>query len=285
MAQAYDRSDKTVRTTMNTQTQLTRADWPDRAVVITGGVRGQGAALAGLLLQAGAQVHVLDCLPPSDSAWGALAQVAGQSTGQLHPHHGDVASPQAWQALATCVQSLGHPLLGLVNNAGITGPRHTVTHTVLADWQRVLDVNLTGSMLGIHHLAPHMAAGGSIVNVSSTVGMTGYYSAAYSCSKWALRGLTRSAAMELAPKGVRVNAVMPGVVDTDMIRNHPALVQALQTTIPLQRMASSLDIAQVILFLLSPAAAYITGADIPADGGVTGAGLYWPVAQAVGALA
>jgi NAD(P)-dependent dehydrogenase (short-subunit alcohol dehydrogenase family) len=148
----------------------------------------------------------------------------------------------------------------------------------------VLDVNLTGSMLGIHHLAPHMVAGASIVNVSSTVGMTGYYSAAYSCSKWALRGLTRSAAMELAPKGVRVNAVMPGVVDTDMIRNHPALVQALQTTIPMQRMAQSSDIAQVIYFLLSPAAAYITGADIPVDGGVTGAGLYWPVGQAVGAV-
>jgi NAD(P)-dependent dehydrogenase (short-subunit alcohol dehydrogenase family) len=172
----------------------------------------------------------------------------------------------------------------LVNNAGITGPRNTVTQTVLAQWQRVLDVNLTGSMLGIHHLAPHMVAGASIVNVSSTVGMTGYYSAAYSCSKWALRGLTRSAAMELAPKGVRVNAVMPGVVDTDMIRNHPALVQALQTTIPMQRMAQSSDIAQVIYFLLSPAAAYITGADIAVDGGVTGAGLYWPVGQAVGAV-
>lgn len=270
---------------MKTTTEPTRTHWRDRAVVVTGGVRGQGAALAGLLLQAGAQVHVLDSLPPSDPAWDALAQVADQSAGQLHPHPGDVANSQAWAALAQYLGDQGHPLGGLVNNAGITGPRHTVTHTVLADWQRVLDVNLTGSMLGIHHLAPRMAEGGSIVNVSSTVGMTGYYSAAYSCSKWALRGLTRSAAMELAPKGVRVNAVMPGVVDTDMIRNHPALVQALQTTIPMQRMASSLDIAQVIFFLLSPAAAYITGADIAADGGVTGAGLYWPVGQAVGALA
>jgi NAD(P)-dependent dehydrogenase (short-subunit alcohol dehydrogenase family) len=253
-------------------------------VVVTGGVRGQGAALAALLLQAGAEVHVLDVMPASDPAWDALDSVARTSAGNLHPHVGDVASDSDWQAVVAEVQASGQALWGLVNNAGITGPRNTVTQTVLAQWQRVLDVNLTGSMLGIRHLAPLMVAGASIVNVSSTVGMTGYYSAAYSCSKWALRGLTRSAAMELAPKGVRVNAVMPGVVDTDMIRNHPALVQALQTTIPMQRMAQSSDIAQVIYFLLSPAAAYITGADIAVDGGVTGAGLYWPVGQAVGAV-
>ena len=259
-------------------------DWHGRAVVVTGGVRGQGAALASLLLQARADVHVMDTLPASDPAWSALASAANDSAGQLHCHVADVASDSDWQSVASKVLASGVPLWGLVNNAGITGPRNTVTQTVLAQWQRVLDVNLTGSMLGIHHLAPHMVAGASIVNVSSTVGMTGYYSAAYSCSKWALRGLTRSAAMELAPKGVRVNAVMPGVVDTDMIRNHPALVQALQTTIPMQRMAQSGDIAQVIYFLLSPAAAYITAADIAVDGGVTGAGLYWPVGQAVGAV-
>ncbi|CAN1516927.1 FabG Dehydrogenases with different specificities (related to short-chain alcohol dehydrogenases) [Burkholderiaceae bacterium] len=259
-------------------------DWHGRAVVVTGGVRGQGAALAALLLQAGADVHVIDTLPASDPAWDALVSVASASAGHLYRHVADVASDSDWQGVRTQVLASGVPLWGLVNNAGITGPRNTVTQTVLAQWQRVLDVNLTGSMLGIHHLAPHMVAGASIVNVSSTVGMTGYYSAAYSCSKWALRGLTRSAAMELAPKGVRVNAVMPGVVDTDMIRNHPALVQALQTTIPMQRMAQSGDIAQVIFFLLSPAAAYITAADIAVDGGVTGAGLYWPVGQAVGAV-
>ena len=259
-------------------------DWHGRAVVVTGGVRGQGAALAGLLLQAGADVHVMDALPASDPAWVALASVSSASAGQLHRHVADVANDSDWHMVSDHLRASAVPLWGLVNNAGITGPRNTVTQTVLAQWQRVLDVNLTGSMLGIHHLAPQMVAGASIVNVSSTVGMTGYYSAAYSCSKWALRGLTRSAAMELAPKGVRVNAVMPGVVDTDMIRNHPALVQALQTTIPMQRMAQSGDIAQVIYFLLSPAAAYITGADIAVDGGVTGAGLYWPVGQAVGAV-
>ncbi len=280
MARASDPNELVMTTPTTPPTPA--ADWRGRAVVVTGGVRGQGAALAALLLQAGADVHVMDALPASDPAWETLANQS--SAGHLHRHVADVASDSDWQSVASKVLASGVPLWGLVNNAGITGPRNTVTQTVLAHWQRVLDVNLTGSMLGIHHLAPHMVAGASIVNVSSTVGMTGYYSAAYSCSKWALRGLTRSAAMELAPKGVRVNAVMPGVVDTDMIRNHPALVQALQTTIPMQRMAQSGDIAQVLFFLLSPAATYITGADIAVDGGVTGAGLYWPVGQAVGAV-
>ena len=263
---------------------LASTHWVDKAAVVTGGARGQGACVARLLAQAGATVYVFDALPREDAAWTQLHQQVQGLPGQVVVVHGDVASESDWAALARQIAQTGQPLQGLVNNAGITGPRNTVTQTVLAQWQRVLDVNLTGSMLGIHHLAPHMVAGASIVNVSSTVGMTGYYSAAYSCSKWALRGLTRSAAMERAPKGVRVNAVMPGVFDTDMIRNHPALVQALQATIPMQRMAQSGDIAQVIFFLLSPAAAYITGADIAVDGGVTGAGLYWPVGQAVGAV-
>jgi NAD(P)-dependent dehydrogenase (short-subunit alcohol dehydrogenase family) len=129
-----------------------------------------------------------------------------------------------------------------------------------------------------------MRAGGAVVNVSSTVGMTGYYSAAYSTSKWALRGLTRSAALELAAAGIRVNCVCPGVVDTEMIRNHPALVQALQGVIPMGYMATPEQIAEVMFFLLGPGAAYITGADLAVDGGVTGGGIYGPVGRAIGAL-
>ena len=257
------------------------SDWNGKAVVITGGARGQGASLALQLLRAGAVVHVFDTLARSDPAWQPLRDAA---EGRLVEWPHDVADPQAWDLLARSIRESGSALQGLVNNAGITGPRNTVTHTQLADWERVLAINLTGAMLGIRALAPLMARSASIVNISSTTGMTGYYSAAYSCSKWALRGLTKSAALELAPRGIRVNCVCPGVVDTEMIRTSPALVAALQNVIPMQQMAAPDQIADVVMFLLGPQASYITGADLAVDGGVTGGGIYWPVGRAVGAL-
>lgn len=256
--------------------------WDGKAAVVTGGARGQGAALVRRLLAAGATVHVVDRLAAADDAWAALAD--GGPAGRLVAWPAtDVADPQAWDRLAAALRG-GPALAGLVNNAGITGPRNTVTRTVLDDWDRVLAVNLTGAMLGIRALAPSMVRGGSIVNISSTAGLTGYYSAAYSCSKWALRGLTRSAAMELAPQGLRVNSVCPGVVDTEMIRNSPPLVAALQQVIPMQAMAEAGQIADAVMFLLGPQAAYVTGTDLVVDGGVTGGGLFWTVGQATGAL-
>ena len=255
--------------------------WPGKAVVITGGARGQGASLASMLLREGAQVHVVDCLPPDDAAWQALR---GVGPGQLVEWPQDVADAQGWETLAQAIDAGAAPLVGLVNNAGITGPRNTVTQTVLSDWERVLGINLTGAMLGMRALAPRMARGSSIVNIASTVAMTGYYSAAYSTSKWALRGLTKSAALELAPRGIRVNCVCPGVVDTEMIHNSPALMAALQNAIPMQEMAAPEQIAEVVAFLLGPRSSYVTGADIAVDGGVTGGGIYWPVGLATGAL-
>lgn len=255
--------------------------WHGKAVVVTGGARGMGASLASILLRAGAEVHVVDRLPPDDVAW---AEIRSVDTGRLFEWPHDVADEHGWHALAQAIGEGGAPLAGLVNNAGITGPRNTVTHTVLSDWERVLGVNLTGAMLGMRELAPLMARGSAIVNIASTVGMTGYYSAAYSTSKWALRGLTRSAALELAPQGIRVNCVCPGVVDTEMIHNSPTLMTALLDAIPMQKMADPEQVAEVVAFLIGPHSAYITGADIPVDGGITGCGIYWPVGLATGAL-
>lgn len=263
---------------------MSASTWSGKAVVVTGGARGQGASLAALLLREGALVHVVDTLPDSDPAWQALRDAGEADGGRLVVRPHDVSRPEAWDQLAQDLAAGGTPLLGLVNNAGITGPRNTVTRTVLADWQRVLDINLTGAMLSIRALAPLMPRGGSIVNIASTVAMTGYYNAAYSASKWALRGLTRSAALELAPRGVRVNCVCPGVVDTEMIHDSPALVAALQQVIPMQRRAAPEQIAEVVAFLLGPQSSYVTGADIAVDGGVTGGGIYWPVGLATGAL-
>ena len=258
--------------------------WLDKAAVVTGGARGQGASIAKMLLGAGAHVVVMDRLPASDAAWLALQEFAHGRPGALSCLELDVAEPESWAVVAQKIEQGKRPLLGLVNNAGITGARNTVTKTSLEEWEQVLRVNLSGAFLGIHALAPLMHAGGSIVNISSTVGMTGYYSAAYSTSKWALRGLTRSAALEMAPKGIRVNCVCPGVVDTEMIRTNAKLFEALQGITPMGHMAAPEQIAEVMFFLLGPRSSYVTGADIAVDGGVTGGGIFWPVGRAVGAL-
>ncbi len=258
--------------------------WSGKSAVVTGGARGQGASVARMLLEAGSQVHVMDFLPPTDSAWQELQAYASTQPGVLHVHHFDVAQADSWDGVAQQLRAGDCPLYALVNNAGITGPRSTVTKASLAEWERVMGVNLTGAFLGIKALAPLMPAGAAIVNVSSTVGMTGYYSAAYSTSKWALRGLSKSAALELATAGIRVNCVLPGVVDTDMIRSHTALVAALQNIIPMQYMADPDQIAAVMFFLLGPQASYVTGADIAVDGGITSGGTYWPVGRSIGVL-
>jgi 3alpha(or 20beta)-hydroxysteroid dehydrogenase len=258
--------------------------WIGKSAVVTGGARGQGAAIARMLVAAGARVYVMDCLPLADPAWEVLRDQAAGQPGALVPVLADISEESAWKDVAARVQADGLVPMGLVNNAGITGPRNTVTRASLAEWEQVLRVNLTGAFLGIQHLAPLMPAGASIVNISSVVGLTGYYSAAYSTSKWALRGLTRSAALELAPAGVRVNCICPGVVDTELIRTNTRLFEALQKITPLGHMAQPQQVAEVMFFLLGPKAAYVTGADIAVDGGVSGGGTFWPVGQAVGAL-
>ena len=264
--------------------QQAKGDWEGKAAVVTGGARGQGACVARLLVQAGATVYLLDALPPGDAAWGHLHEQVQGLSGRIVPVHADVSSESVWTELAERLRQEGLPVQGLVNNAGITGPRAPVTQTTLENWQRVMDTNLTGSFLGIRALAPLMQRGAAIVNVSSTVGMTGYFSAAYSCSKWALRGLTRSAAMELGPRGIRVNCICPGVVDTEMVRNYPALVETLKGIIALEHMAQPEQLADVMFFLLGPQSSYITGADLAVDGGVTGTGIYWPVGRELGVI-
>ena len=258
--------------------------WIGKAAAVTGGARGQGAAISLQLMRAGAHVHVLDRLPSSDEAWKDLKHKAQGLAGKLMVHAMDVADPLAWHDLEVKLKAGEEPLFALVNNAGITGVRNTVTKTDLSEWERVLQVNLTGAFLGIKHLAPLMPKGGAIVSISSTVGLTGYFSAAYTTSKWALRGLTKSAAMELASAGVRVNCICPGVVDTEMIRNNQKLFDALQHITPMGHMASADQLADAMFFLLGPQSAYITGVDLAVDGGLTSGGIFWPVGKAVGVL-
>ena len=231
-----------------------------RTIVVTGAGGGQGAAEARVLAEAGARVIATDVTD------APAAAVAGIEYRRL-----DVADESDWAALAAeLAQRLGgEPLRGLVNNAGITH-RARLGAVDRADWDRVLGVNLTGPMLGMQALAPLMGRGSSIVNIGSSAALNGHYPVAYTTSKWGLRGLTHVAATELGPRGIRVNVVHPGFIETPMTAGAPAAMRAAQLALtPLERVGSSDEVAEVVAFLLSDAASYLSGAEIPVDGGAT----------------
>lgn len=233
-----------------------------RTVVVTGAAGGQGAAEALLLDSLGAQVVATD-LGPEPPALYHGTDVTYRAL--------DVTSEHDWTALAAdLAHILGDgPLKGLVNNAGITH-RARLGQTARADWDRVFAVNVTGAMLGIQALAPLMARGSSIVNVGSAAGLTAHYTAAYTSSKWALRGLTHVAATEYGPRGIRANIVHPGFIETPMTDAAPHAMREAQLALtPLERMGHPDEVAAVVAFLLSDAAAYVSGAEIPIDGAFT----------------
>ena len=257
-------------------------DLQGRVAIVTGGARGQGEAEVRLLSDSGAAVIIADVLEAEGEALAKALTDAGRPV-RFYRH--DVTSPESW---AGCV-ALARDWLGrldvLVNNAGIIN-RTIVAKTALDDWERVLKVNLTGAFLGIQAAADLMAegGGGSIVNISSNSAFSGHYDPAYTASKWGLRGLTRSAAMELVSKGIRVNAVCPGLVVTGLNAASPHLKPMIEMT-PMRRSGRPGEIAELVLFLASDASAFITGEDFVIDGGFTAGAAYRRVAVQTGILA
>jgi len=227
-------------------------------IVVTGAARGQRAAEARMLAELGARVIATDVVHPD-----------GPLDDRVAFRHLDVTDEEAWAQLAGELdRTLGRtPLRGLINNAGVTH-RAGIGQTERADWDRVLAVNLTGPMLGMRALAPLMADGSSIVNVGSVAGLTGHYTAAYTASKWGLRGLSRVAATEYGPRGIRVNTIHPGFIETDMTANAPEAMREAQLELtPLGRLGEADDVAGLAVFLISDASRYLSGADLPVDGG------------------
>jgi 3alpha(or 20beta)-hydroxysteroid dehydrogenase len=132
----------------------------------------------------------------------------------------------------------------------------------------VLRINLTGAMLGIQAITPLMTAGGSIVNISSRAALSGHFTAAYTASKWGLRGLSRVASLEFGPRGIRSNCLFPGYIDTPMVRSAPpAFAEASIKEIPVGRPGTPADIAPLVVYLISDESAYVSGAEISVDGG------------------
>lgn len=238
-------------------------DWQDRTIVITGGARGQGAALAVKLVARGCRVIVGDV---REDEGRALADRLGARCEFVVL---DVADPASWQTLKAPVARAGR-LDGLVNNAGIFDPR-AILDTDVDLFQRHMAVNQLGTFLGLK-FAAELADGAdlSVVNISSISGLRGTGGVAYTGTKWAVRGMTKMAAAELAEHGIRVNSVHPGLIDTKMIDAiDPQKLARRTQQIPMRRRGSEDEVVDVVLFLLSSASRYVNGAEIAVDGGLS----------------
>jgi len=239
----------------------------DKVAIITGGARGMGAATSRLFAREGARIAIADLL---DEEGEKLASEIGN--GALYVHH-DVTDAASWSALVEQVERHLGPANVLVNNAGVLLFR-TILDTSQEEFERVLRINLVGEFLGIKAVAPGMIARGkgSIVNISSVDGMKGANGlAAYAASKWGVRGLTKVAALELGHRGVRVNSVHPGGIDTVMVNAEKQSREEVSqrfTNVPLQRVGAPEEVAEATLFLASDAASYVCGAEIAVDGGM-----------------
>ena len=237
-----------------------------KVAVITGAARGQGEAEARLFHAEGASLILTDVNPAGET----LAKALG---GNAIFQRLDVAVQADWHAVADLAKRLFGKVDVLVNNAGINGfePIDAITP---AEMQRYLDIHVFGPLFGIQAIIPLMPAGGSIVNIASGAALRGFKNfVGYGTSKWALRGLGHYAAHDLVDRGIRVNTVLPGSVDTPMLmQGGPAgaeLIEAVRVTIPMKRLASAHELAQAVLFLASDQSSYMTGAELVVDGGLS----------------
>jgi 3alpha(or 20beta)-hydroxysteroid dehydrogenase len=248
-----------------------------KVAIVTGAARGQGAAAARLFVAEGARVVIGDVL---DDLGKELAESLGEAAVYRHL---DVSSEDDWRAVVDeTLETLGGVDV-LVNNAGILRFA-ALPDMPLEDYMRVVNINQVGTFLGMRAVSkPMMAAGrGSIVNISSVEGLAGMpYLTAYTSTKFAIRGMTKVAALELGPNGIRVNSVHPGMIETDMVKDaaggHDVDLSPAAKRIPLRRMGKSEDIAEVVLFLASDRSSYVTGAELAADGGATATHAFYMV--------
>ncbi|WP_017557450.1 SDR family NAD(P)-dependent oxidoreductase [Nocardiopsis baichengensis] len=242
-----------------------------RTVIVTGGSGGMGSSHAQGYHAEGANVVIAG---RDDDAGRDLAARLGHRALSLHL---DVTSEDDWAALVRDVEDRFGPVTVLVNNAGVQNPAAPIEHTELRTWEQTFRVNVTGQFLGIRAVAPSMrkGGGGSIVNIASTMahGGTAFY-APYTASKWAVRGLTRTAALELGRDGIRVNSIHPGVVSTPLINEptvagQPAIADFYSPDpFAVPRLGDPADVTRLLLFITSQDASFATGSEFVLDGGL-----------------
>ena len=232
-----------------------------KVALVSGGARGMGASHARTMVAEGAKVVLGDIL---DDEGEVVAKELGDNARYVHL---DVTQPEHWDsAVATALSEFGG-LHVLVNNAGIINVG-TIEDYALSEWQRILDINLTGVFLGIRAVVKSMkeAGAGSIINISSIEGMAGTLGChGYTATKFAVRGLTKSAAMELGPSGIRVNSIHPGLVKTPMTEWVPEDI--FQSA--LGRIAEPKEVSNLVVYLASDDSSYSTGSEFVVDGGTT----------------
>jgi 3alpha(or 20beta)-hydroxysteroid dehydrogenase len=233
-----------------------------KVCLITGAARGQGAAEAQLFAQEGGTVWLADVLD-------AVGTKTAHEVGGTY-HHLDVTNEQNWAELVATILRRDERIDVLVNNAGIFRSNR-MRDTSLDEFTTVMNVNCVGVFLGMRAVAAPMrdAGSGSIVNISSLAGLQAAAGAfAYGTSKWAVRGMTKSAAAELARRGIRVNSIHPGLIETDMLDQIPADRERMVSRVPLGRTAQASEVAALALFLASDESSYCTGSEFIVDGGL-----------------
>jgi 3alpha(or 20beta)-hydroxysteroid dehydrogenase len=235
----------------------------EKVCLITGAARGQGAVEAKLFAEEGATVWLTDVL---DEDGTAMAEAAGGTY-----RHLDVRNEDEWSVLIDEIVTRDGRIDVLVNNAGIFRS-DKMLDTSVEDFRNVMSVNCLGVFLGMRTVAGPMreAGTGSIVNISSLAGLQAASGAfAYGTSKWAVRGMTKTAAVELARRGVRVNSIHPGLIETDMLDQLHVAPGRLTRGVPLGRTATAREVATLALFLASDESSYSTGSEFVVDGGLS----------------
>lgn len=237
----------------------------NKVAIITGGARGMGEMHVRLFIQEGAKVVFTDI---NEEAGLALEKELGTNA-KFIKH--DVTNKDGWDFVIRTTEECFGPVKVLVNNAGISINK-TILDITEEEYRKIIDINQISVFLGMKSVITSMqkAGGGSIINISSINGLVGG-AIGYTDSKFAVRGMTKAAALELSPLGIRVNSVHPGVIETPMVTQGDSyeIIKQFAKQIPLRRIAKPEEVSSLVLFLASDEASYSTGSEFIVDGGLT----------------